>query len=69
MSPGAAEKNSFLLKVRLLAVPQLNLLLRRLLKTSGARRIGRGCRNAQVPKGDINNNLIVYLYRLLAFEI
>ena len=61
MSPGVAKKNSFLLKVRLLAVLQLSLLLRRVLRRRVWEEVVVIAVMSQFSKGDINNILIVYI--------
>ena len=69
MSPGDAKKNSFLLKVRLLAVFHLSLLFRRVLRSRVREEVVVIAVMPQFSKGDTNNNLIVFMYRLLAFGI
>ena len=69
MSPGVAKKNNFQLKVLLLAVLRLSLLLRRVLKSQVREEVVAIAVMLQFSKGDISNNLVVYMYRLLTFEI
>ena len=68
MSPGVS-KNSFLLQVRLLAVLPLSLLFRKVLRSRGRGEVVAIAVMPQFSKGDTNNNLTVYLYKLLAFRI
>ena len=68
VSPVAAKKNNFHLRVRLLAVLHLKLLLKRVLRSRVGKEVVKIVAMPQFSKGDINNNKIVYLYRLLAFE-
>ena len=49
--------------------PSFESALQKSFEKWGARRRGRDCRNAPVFQEDINNNLIVYLYKLPAFSI
>ena len=69
VSPDAAKKNSFLLKVCLLAVLHLKMLSRRVLRSRVQEEVVVISVISQFSKGDINNSLIVYMYRLLAFKI
>ena len=69
VSPGATKKNIFLLQVRLLAVLHLNLLFRIVLRSRGREKVVVIAVVPQFSKEDTNNNLIVFMYRLLAFEI
>ena len=55
------QKNSFLLKVRLLGVLHLSLLLRRVLRSRVRDEVVVIAVMTQFSKGDIKNNLIVYL--------
>ena len=66
-SPGVTKKNSFLLQVRLLAVLHLNLLLRRVLRSRGRKKVFVIAVIHQFSKGAINNYSIVYSFRLLTF--
>ena len=67
MSPGVSKKNS-LFQARLLAVRHLSLLLRKVLRNRGREDVVAIAVMPQVSKGDINNNLTVYLYEVLAFR-
>ena len=67
VSPGLA-KSSFLLQVHLLAVLHLSLLFRKSLRSRGREEVVVIAVLPQFSKGDTNNNLIVYLYRFLAFR-
>ena len=49
--------------------PSFESALQKSFEKSGVRRSGRDRRKALVFKGDINNNLTVYLYEVLAFRI
>ena len=69
VSPGVAKKNSFLLQVHLVAVLRLSLLFRKVLRSRGRKEVVVITVMPQFSKGDTNNNLIVFLYRLLAFGI
>ena len=69
VSPGVTKKNSFLLQVRLLAVPHLSLLLRKILRSRGREEVVVIAVMPPFSRGHINNNLIVHLYRFLAFGI
>ena len=69
VNPVVAKKNNFQLKVSLLAVPHLNLLFRRVLKSRVREEVIVIAVMPQFSKGDTNNNLIVYMYRLLAFGV
>ena len=59
MNPGVAEKNSFLLQVRLLAVFHLNLLLRRVLRSQGREEVVAIAVMPQFSKRKINSTLII----------
>ena len=63
------KKNNFLLQVRLLAVLHLSLLFRKVLRIRGQEEVVAIAVMPQFSKGDTNNNLLVYLYKLLAFKI
>ena len=69
VSPCFAKENSFLLQVRLLAVLHLSLLFKKVLRCQGREEVVVIAVMSQFSKGDTNYTLIVYLYRLLAFEI
>ena len=69
VSPEVAKKNSFLLKVPPLAVPHLRPLLRRALRSRVREEVVVIAVMLQFSKVHIINNLILYMYRLLAFEI
>ena len=68
MTPGVAKK-CFLLKVRLIAVLHLSLLFRRVLRNRVQGEVVVMAVMPQFSKGDTNNTLIVFMYRLLAFGI
>ena len=68
VSPGVA-KNSFLLKDHLLAVLRLRLLFRRNLRSRVREKVVVIAVMPQFSMGDINNNLFIYMHRLLAFGI
>ena len=63
------RKNNSLLQVRPLAVLPLKQLLKRILRNRVREEVVVITVMPQFSKGDINNNLIVYLYGLLAFEL
>ena len=70
VSPVVAKKKTFfLLKVGLLAVLQLKLLFKRVLRSRVRKEVVVIAIMPQFSRGDINNNLIVYMYKLLAFGI
>ena len=69
VNPVVAKKNFSLLKVRLLAVLHLKQLLKRVSRSRVREEVLVIAVMPQFSKGDINNNLIAYMYRLLAFEI
>ena len=69
MSPGVAKRNNFQLKVRLLAVLHLSLLFRRVLRSRVREEVVVISVMPQFSKEDTNNNLIVYMFKLLAFGI
>ena len=66
VSPGVT-KNGFLFQVRLLAVLHLSLLFRKVLRSRGREEVVAIAVMPLFSKGDINNNFIVYLYKLSAF--
>ena len=66
---GCCKKNNFLLKVRLLAVPHLKLLLKRILRSRVREEVVVMAVVPQLSEGDINNSLFVCIYRLLPSEI
>ena len=77
-SPGKSEKklvpvspvlakNSSLLKVRLLAILHLKLPSRKFLRSRAQEKVVAIVAMPPLSRGDIYNNLIVYMYRLLAF--
>ena len=63
------KKNSFLLKVRLLAVLQMSLLIRKVLRSWVRDEVVMVAVMPQFSMGDTNNTFIVYMYRLSAFGI
>ena len=65
----SVTKNSFLLQVRVLTVPLLSMLLRRVLRSRGRENLVVMDVMPQFSQGDTVNILIVYMYRLLAFGI
>ena len=69
VSPGVAKKINFLLQVHLLAVLHFSLLFRKVLRSRGREEVVVIAAMPHFSKGDTNNYLIVYLYRLLAFRI
>ena len=69
VSPAVTKKKQFLLQVRLLAVLHLSLLLRKVSRSRAREEVVVITVMSQFSKGDTNNNLTVYLYRLLAFGI
>ena len=68
MSPGVVKKQ-FSVSSPSASRPSFEAAFQKSFEKSGARRSGRDRRNAPVFQGDINNNLIVYLYKLPAFRI
>ena len=62
------KKNNFLLEVRL-AVPLLKLLLKRVFESQIREEVVVIAIMPQFSKRDNNNNLVVFMYRLLAIEI
>ena len=68
MSPGVAKKQ-FSVDSPSASRPSFESALQKSFEKSGARRSSRGRRNAPVFQGGYHNNLIVFLYRLLAFGI
>ena len=67
MSPGVSKKQ-FFLQVHLLAVLHLSLIFRKVLRSRG-REVVAIAVMPQFSKGDTNNNLTVFLCKLLAFRI
>ena len=68
MIPGVSKKR-FLLRVHLVAVLHLSLLSRKVLRSRGREEVVAIAVMPQCSKGDISNNLTVYLYKLPAFRI
>ena len=69
VSPVVTKKKQFSVESPSPSRPSFEAALEKCFEKSSARRSGRDCHNAPVFPGDINNILIFYLYRLLAFEI
>ena len=69
VSPVAAKKKHFSVESPCASRPLFEAALEKSFEKLGARKSGRDCCNAQFSKEDISNNLIVYMHRLLAFEI
>ena len=68
MSPGVAKKQ-LSVESPSASRPSFESAPQKSFEKSGARRSSRDRHNAQFFTGDTNNNLIVYMYRLLAFDI
>ena len=68
MSPGVAKKQ-FSVGSPSASRPSFESALDNSFEKPAVRRSGRDCRNAPVFKGIINSNLIIFMYRLHAFEI
>ena len=68
MSPVVVKKQ-FSVEIPSASRPSFEAALQKSFEKSGARRKRRDRRNAPVFQGDINNNLIVHMHRLLAYEI
>ena len=64
-SPGVSKKNNFLFLVHLLVVLHSSLLFKKVLRSRGRGEVVAITAMPQYSKGDINNNLTVYLYKLL----
>ena len=68
MSPVDAKKKHFLMKVRLVAFFHLKLLSRKVLRSRVREEMVAIFAMPRFSKSDTNNNLILYMYRILAFE-
>ena len=64
-----AAKGNFLLKVRLLVVLPLKLLLRKFLRSRVQEEVVVIVVMLRFSKRERKKNLIMYMYRLLAFEV
>ena len=67
VSPGVSKKNNFPSQVRLLAVLHLSLLFRKVSRSRGREKMVAIAVMPQCSKGDTNNDLTAYLYKLLEF--